>query len=407
MANTDTKLHSFLWQGKNKQGDVIQGESHAINIAIVKVDLRRQGIIPIKVKQKKPSFFGFLKKQISAKEITLITRQLATMLSAGIPLVQAFDLTIRGQNQLGIQNLLASIKANIESGSPFADALSKYPRYFNDLYCNLIRAGEYSGSLDVMLTRIANYKEKMESLKAKIVKALIYPAIVVAVAFTVTAILLMFVVPQFESLFKGFGTELPALTQRVVQASNFLTQYWVSLLSLMGASIGGLIYAKKRSPAVAYGFDRLLLRLPILGSILTKAIIARYARTLATTFAAGLPLVEALKAVAGAAGNIVYSKAIMRICEGVTTGQQLQLSMQITRLFPAMVIQMIAIGEESGTLDIMLSKVADLYEEEVDNAVDNLSNLLEPFILIVLGILVGGLVIAMYLPIFQLGSAVH
>lgn len=407
MAKTNVKIATFLWEGKNKQGEIIKGESNALNISVVKADLRRQNIIPLKVKKKTPPLFSFLKKEISSRDITIVTRQLATMLSAGIPLVQAFELTIRGQNNLGVQNLLSAIKADVEGGSPFADAIAKHPRYFNELYCNLVRAGEQSGSLDIMLTRIATYKEKMESLMAKIRKALVYPAAVIAVAFIVTTILLVFVVPQFEALFKGFGADLPALTKVVIQLSDFFKQYWIMMFGIIGASIWGLIKAKQKVPAVAHNIDRLLLRLPIIGGILEKAIIARYARTLATTFSAGLPLVDALKAVAGAAGNIVYGNAILNICEGVTTGQQLQLSMQTTQLFPPMVIQMVAIGEESGTLELMLSKVADFYEEEVDNAVDSLSSLLEPLILVILGVLVGGLVIAMYLPIFKLGSAVR
>lgn len=408
MAKTEIKLDVFSWEGKNKQGEILRGESNAINISIVKADLRRQGITPIKVKKKSPPLFGIGgKKKISAKDITVITRQLATMLAAGIPLVQAFELTIRGQTNLSIQNLLTSIKNDIEAGTQFADALAKHPKYFNDLFCNLTRAGERSGSLDVMLARIATYKEKMESLKAKIRKALVYPAAVIVVAFVVTTILLVFVVPQFESLFKGFGADLPALTKFVITLSEFFKKYWLMMFGMMGASIWGIAKARAKIPSVAYTIDRLMLKLPILGEILTKAVIARYARTLATTFAAGLPLVDALKTVAGAAGNLIYSNAILRIRDGVSTGQQLQLAMQTTQLFPAMVVQMVSIGEESGTLELMLSKVADFYEEEVDNAVDSLSSLLEPFILVILGVLVGGLVIAMYLPIFKLGSVVR
>lgn len=407
MAKPELKMETFLWEGKNKQGEIIRGQSNAFTVSIVKADLRRQGIVPLKVKKKTPPLFSFLKKQVTPRDITVITRQLATMLSAGIPLIQAFELTIRGQNNLGVQNLLTKIKSDVEAGIPFADALAKHPQYFNELYFNLVYAGEHSGSLDIMLARIATYKEKMGSLKAKIRKALVYPAAVIAVAFIVTTILLVFVVPQFEALFKGFGADLPALTRVVIQMSEFFKKYWLLMFSTLGVAIWGLLKAQQRIPAVAHGIDRLLLRLPVLGNILIKAIIARFARTLATTFSAGLPLVDALKAVAGAAGNIVYSKAILHIREGVTTGQQLQLSMQITQLFPPIVIQMVAIGEESGTLELMLSKVADFYEEEVDNAVDSLSSLLEPFILVILGVLVGGLVIAMYLPIFKLGSAIQ
>lgn len=406
-AKPENKLQTFTWEGKNKQGEIVRGESNALNIAIVKADLRRQGITPLKVNKKAKPLFSFGKGKVTPKDITIVTRQLATMLTAGIPLVQAFGLTIRGQTNLAMQNLLSAIKVDLESGSPFAESLKKFPKYFDELYCNLVRAGEQSGSLDIMLARIATYKEKMESLKAKIRKALVYPAAVLGVAFIVTTILLVFVVPQFESLFKGFGADLPALTKFVVEASRFFTKYWLVMFGIVGGAIYGLVKAKETVPAVAHEIDRLQLRLPIIGEIITKAIIARYSRTLSTTFSAGLPLVDALTAVAGAAGNQIFAEAIIRIRENVSTGQQLQLSMQTTQLFPPMVVQMIAIGEESGTLENMLSKVADFYEEEVDNAVDSLSSLLEPIILVILGVLVGGLVIAMYLPIFKLGSVIR
>jgi type IV pilus assembly protein PilC len=328
------------------------------------------------------------------------------MMSAGVPLVQSFEIIGRGHENPSMQDLILAIKADVESGSTLADSMAKHPLYFDELVCNLVNAGEQAGILEGLLDKIATYKEKTEALKAKIKKALTYPMAVIVVALVVTAILLIFVVPQFESLFKGFGADLPAFTRMVVDLSEWMQSYWWMALLSIGGAIYGFGQAKRRSVKFAHGLDRLSLKLPIIGEILTKAIIARYARTLSTMFAAGVPLVEAMESVAGTAGNAVYAEAILGMRDNVATGQQLQLSMAQTKLFPNMVVQMVAIGEESGSLDAMLSKVADFYEAEVDDAVDNLSSLLEPLIMSVLGILVGGLIVAMYLPIFKMGSAI-
>lgn len=404
---TARQQFTYIWEGKTKAGHPVSGEQVATNPAYIKTDLRRQGITPIKVRKKSTPLFTYTrKKKITSLDITTFTRQMATMLSAGIPIVQTFDLVGRGQSNPSLQALVANIKANVEAGATLAETLVKYPRYFNDLYCNLVGAGEQSGSLDIMLERLATYKEKTESLKGKIKKALFYPTAVIIVAFIVTAILLIFVVPQFESLFSGFGADLPAMTRMVIDLSRFMQSYWWVVLGIAITTVWGLVIAKRRSQAFAYLLDKLSLQLPIVGIILKKATIARFTRTLATTFAAGLPLVDALKAVAGATGNMLYSDATLKIRDDVSTGQPLQAAMRATNLFPTMVLQMVAIGEESGTLENMLSKSADFYEEEVDNAVDGLSSLLEPLIMAILGILVGGLVIAMYLPIFKLGTVV-
>jgi type IV pilus assembly protein PilC len=397
--------HTYRWEGINKQGDRIKGESNALTPLLLKAELRRQGITPKSVRKKSGSLFSFRKK-ISQKEITLFIRQLATMLTAGIPIVQAFDLIARGQTNLTFQRLLLDIKTDIEAGNPPSAAFQKYPKLFNALLCHLVAAGEQSGTLETMLTRIANYREKTALLNSKVKKALIYPTAVIAVAIIVTAILMVFVVPQFESLFKGFGADLPAVTLFVIQLSNFMQNYIWLLLSLLIIGIIGFLQTFKRSERFAYFIDKLLLRLPILGSVLTKAVIARFARTLSTLFAAGLPIVDALKAVSGATGNRVYAKTTLSIRDDIATGKSLQTAMKMSGLFPPMTLQMVAIGEESGTLETMLAKIADFYEAEVDTIVDSLSSLLEPAILVILGVFVGGLVIAMYLPIFKLGNVV-
>ena len=333
-------------------------------------------------------------------------RQLATMMSAGVPLVQSFEIIGRGHDNPSMQELILTVKADVESGSTLANALAKHPLYFDELVCNLVVAGEQAGILEGLLDKIATYKEKTEALKAKIKKALTYPTAVIVVAFVVTAILLIFVVPTFQQLFEGFGADLPVFTQMVINLSNWMQKnWWLLLIALIGSGYA-FIQAKKRSPKFAHTLDRIALKIPIVGEIMTKAVIARYARTLSTMFAAGVPLVDAMESVAGAAGNAVYYDAIMEMRDNVATGQQLQLSMTQTGLFPNMVVQMVAIGEESGSLDSMLAKVADFYEQEVDDAVDNLSSLLEPLIMAILGILVGGLVVAMYLPIFKMGTVV-
>ena len=406
MAEAAIKRNVFTWEGTDRKGKKVKGESNAANPSVVKADLRRQGIKPLKVSKKSALFSSVKKKKIIPKDIAVFMRQLATMMSAGVPLVQSFEIIGRGHENPSMQELVLTVKADVESGSTLANALSRHPLYFDELVCNLVVAGEQAGILEGLLDKIATYKEKTEALKAKIKKALTYPAAVVVVAFIVTAILLIFVVPTFQELFEGFGAELPVFTQMVINMSKWMqANWWMVIVAVIGAGYG-FGQAKRRSPRFAHTLDRIVLKLPIVGEILTKAIIARYARTLSTMFAAGVPLVEAMESVAGAAGNVVYSAAILQMRDNVATGQQLQLSMQQAGLFPNMVIQMVAIGEESGSLDAMLAKVADFYEAEVDDAVDNLSSLLEPLIMAVLGVLVGGLVIAMYLPIFKMGAVV-
>ncbi len=396
----------FVWEGTDKKGKRVRGESRAASDAMVKADLRRQGINVLKVKRKTSALLISRKKKIKTKDIAIFSRQLATMMAAGVPLVQSFEIIGRGHENPAMQDLLLAIRSDIEGGSALAEALSKHPLYFDDLFVNLVEAGEHAGVLEALLHKIATYKEKTESIKGKIKKALFYPAAVIIVAILVTAIIMIFVIPQFEELFSSFGSDLPAFTRAVLNLSKFVQGWWWAML---GAAIGA-VYAFtafwKRSRKFRHNVDKLLLKLPIIGVVLHKAAIARFCRTLSTMFAAGVPLVEALESVSGATGNVVYGEAVLRMREDVATGQSLQLSMQQQTLFPHMVIQMVAIGEESGSLDNMLGKVADFYEEEVDNAVDALSSLLEPLIMVILGVLIGSLVIAMYLPIFQLGAAV-
>jgi type IV pilus assembly protein PilC len=400
------KQDIFAWEGTDKKGKKVKGESNAANPAMVKADLRRQGILPVKVRKKSALFSSAKKKKILPKDIAIFTRQLSTMMGAGVPLVQSFEIIGRGHENPSMQEMIMAIKADVESGATLADTLRKHPLHFDELVCNLVAAGEQAGILEGLLDKIATYKEKTEAMKAKIKKALTYPAAVVVVAFIVTAILLIFVVPTFEELFQGFGADLPAFTQMVIHLSEWMqANWWLVVLGIAGA-VYGFKEGKRRSPKFAHTLDRLVLKAPIFGEIVTKAIIARYARTMSTMFAAGVPLVEAMESVAGAAGNELYKEGILDMRDNVATGQQLQLTMQQTGLFPNMVVQMVAIGEESGSLDAMLAKVADFYEAEVDDAVDNLSSLLEPIIMGVLGILVGGLIVAMYLPIFKMGSVV-
>jgi type IV pilus assembly protein PilC len=406
MDKKESTVLTFHYEGINKSGQKMIGEIQARSLAIAKADLRKQGIVTNKVVKKRKPFFDKNNKKIKPGDITVFSRQLATMIESGIPLVQAFDIVAKGQSNKRLKTLIETIKSDVETGLTLAEALIKHPAYFNELFCNLVDAGEKSGSLDVMLDKVATYKEKIETIKKKIKKALTYPIAVMVVALIVTAGLLIFVVPQFESLFKGFGADLPAMTAAVVAMSKFMQAYWYYIFGALGALIYALIYTKNHSVNFAQNMDRIMLKLPVIGPILEKAAIARFTRTLSITFAAGLPLVEALKSVAGATGNIIYSKATDQIREEVSTGQQMNVAMENTHLFPNMVIQMVAIGEESGALEKMLGKVADFFEEDVDNAVDALSSLLEPIIMSVLGILVGGLVVAMYLPIFKLGSAV-
>lgn len=396
---------SFEWQGINQSGEKLSGVIESSSMVAAKVSLLKQGIIVNKLLKKRKPFFNKGKK-IHSTDITAFSRQLATMLQSGIPLIQSFDIVSKGQKSSAVRALIEAIKKDVETGLTLGESFGKHPAYFNELFCNLVEAGEKSGSLDIMLDKVATYKEKMESIKKKIKKALTYPAAVMVIAFLVTAALLIFVVPQFESLFKGFGADLPAMTRMVVNMSKVFQTYWYLIFGVLGGLIYAFVYAKTHSKNFARNIDRYMLRFPVLGAILDKAAIARFARTLSITFAAGLPLVEALKTVSGATGNIVYGEATEKIRAEVSNGLQMQQAMEHTRLFPNMVIQMVAIGEESGALEKMLSKVADYYEEEVDNAVDALSSLLEPIIMSILGVLVGGLVVAMYLPIFKLGSVV-
>ena len=404
MAQADSI--TFLWEGMDRKGSRVKGESQASSEILLKADLRRQGINPLKVKKKAKPLFGGKGPKIVSKDIAIFARQLATMMTAGVPLVQAFEIIGRSHEKPLMQDLVLSIKADVEGGTNLADSLEKQPKYFDDLFVNLVGAGEQSGTLETLLDKIAIYKEKTEELKGKVKKALFYPAAVLVIAFIVSAILLIFVVPQFESLFKGFGADLPVFTKMVIRLSEIFQQYWWAIFGGIGLAIYGFITAKKRSPALRRGLDILSLKIPIVGGILEKSAIARFARTLSTMFAAGVPLVEAMDSVAGATGNALFYEATMKMKDDVSTGTQLQQSMKQTGIFPNMVVQMVAIGEESGSLDEMLGKVADFYEEEVDNLVDGLSSLLEPMIMAILGVMVGGLVIAMYLPIFKLGSVI-
>ena len=401
-----TKEIVFVWQGSDRKGAKVKGETTARSQAMVKAELRRQGIKPSTVRKKPKPLFGSSGKKIMAKDIAIFARQLATMMSSGVPLVQSFDIIGTGHDNPNMKKLLMAIKTDIESGTTLNEALSKHPLHFDALFCNLVKAGEMAGILESLLNKIATYKERMEELKAKIKKALFYPSAIMAVALGVTAILLVYVVPQFEGLFKSFGAALPAFTQMVINLSEFMQKWWWVMFAGIAGVIWGFVQAKRRSKAFARKLDIFTLKLPIVGGIVNKACIARYARTLATMFAANVPLIDALKSVAGATGNIVYHDAVMRMRDEVTTGRQLQLSMRDVALFPPMVTQMVAIGEEAGNLDGMLGKVADFYEAEVDNDVDSMSALLEPMIMVILGILVGGLVVAMYLPIFKMGSVV-
>jgi type IV pilus assembly protein PilC len=395
----------FLWEGTDRNGKKIKGKSLANDEATVRADLRRRGVVPTRIrKQRKGLLSGGGK--ITSGDIAIFSRQLATMLAAGIPLVQAFEIVGNGHENAAMQKLILAVKADVEGGSALAEALAKHPLYFDDLFVNLVEAGEQAGALETLLDKIATYKEKTEAIKKKIKKALTYPAAVLVVAFVVTTILLIFVIPSFEDLFKGFGADLPTFTRMVIDLSAFVRSQGVILAAIIGAAIGSFIYFKKRSRQFRHFLDRMMLKIPVIGPIMQKASIARYARTLSTMFAAGVPLVEAMESVAGATGNIVYEHGVLQMRDEVATGQRLQQAMENSDLFPNMVIQMIAVGEESGSLDEMSAKVADFYEEEVDNAVDNLSSLLEPMIMAILGVLVGGLVVAMYLPIFKLGAVV-
>jgi len=405
MADAALKKNMFLWEGTDRSGRKVKGEMSGSTDALIKATLRRQGINPKKVKKKPKALFSS-KKKITPKDIAIFSRQMATMMSSGVPMVQSFEIVGRGHVNPSMQDLVMAIKADVESGNTLADALARHPRYFDPLYINLVRAGEAAGILEDLLDKVATYKEKVEAIKGKIKKALFYPVAVVVMAFVVTAVLMIFVIPQFAALFSDFGADLPALTQMVITMSDYFVARWYIIFGIVGGTVFGLIHANKRSEGFRNFIQRASLKVPVFGDILIKAAIARFARTLGTMFAAGVPLVEAMDSVAGAAGNIVFSDAILKMRDEITTGTQLQVSMRDTGVFPNMVIQMVAIGEESGSIDHMLGKVADFYEEEVDNGVDAMSSLMEPLIMAVLGVLIGGMVIAMYLPIFKMGAVV-
>lgn len=405
MAEKALKTSVFQFEGTDRKGGKVKGELSGTNSALVKAQLRKQGINPTRVRKKGISLLSKGKK-IKPMDIALFTRQMATMMGSGVPLLQSFDIIGEGFDNLNMKKLVEEIKQEVAAGNSLANSLRKKPQYFDNLYCNLVDAGEQSGALETLLDRVATYKEKTESLKAKIKKAMTYPIAVIIVAIVVSAILLIKVVPQFQSVFANFGAELPAFTQMTISLSKVLQEWWLVFLIALFAIAFALREAHRRSEKFRDSVDRGILKLPIIGGIIYKSAVARYARTLSTTFAAGVPLVEALDSVSGATGNVVFRNAVNKIKQDVSSGTQLNFSMRTTGVFPTMAIQMAAIGEESGSLDAMLDKVANYYEEEVDNAVDNLTTLMEPMIMAVLGILVGGLVIAMYLPIFQLGNVV-
>ncbi len=398
------KQTPFTWEGTDRKGNRVKGKSLAASEAAVRAELRKQGVVPNRIRKQTTLFQS--QGRVTPSDIAIFSRQLATMMAAGIPLVQSFEIVGNGHENPAMQKLILDVKASVEGGSSLHEALAKHPLYFDDLFVNLVEAGEQAGALETLLDKIATYKEKTEAIKKKIKKALFYPAAVMVVAVIVTIILLIFVIPAFEDLFQGFGADLPGFTRMVIDLSVFVRESGIFLAAGIGGAVAAFFYFKKRSRSMQHFLDRMALKLPIVGPILEKAAIARYSRTLSTMFAAGVPLVEALESVAGATGNIVYEKGVLQMRDEVSTGQRLQQSMENTDLFPNMVIQMIAVGEESGSLDEMSGKVADFYEEDVDAAVDSMSSLLEPLIMAILGVLVGGLVIAMYLPIFKMGSVV-
>ena len=399
-AEKKVKEENYSWEGKDKSGKVFKGEMRAAGTVVVKTAMRRQGVRITKIKKTQSG------GTITDKDITLFTRQLATMMKSGVPLLQAFDIVGKGHNNRAVAKLLMDVKTDVETGSNLADAFRKYPLYFDALFCNLVGAGEAAGILDTLLDRLATYKEKIQAIKGKIKSALFYPISIIVVAFVITAVIMIFVVPAFKDLFEGFGADLPTPTLVVMSISDFFVEYWWAIFGVVGGGIYGFMYAWKRSVPMQKVMDRLVLKLPILGDVIRKATIARWSRTLSTMFAAGVPLVESLDSVAGAAGNYVYYDATKKIQLEVSTGNSLMASMTDANVFPNMVIQMVAIGEESGSLDSMLSKIADFYEAEVDDAVDALSSLMEPVIMVVLGTLIGGMVVAMYLPIFKMGQVV-
>ncbi len=404
MATKITDMDTYLWEGKDKRGKKLKGEQAGANQNLIRADLRRQGITPTRVRRKPKPLFGGAGHRITPKDIAVFSRQLATMLKSGVPLVGSLEIIGGGAQNPRMAKLITSIRHDIQSGSTLAEALGKHPLQFDELYQNLVNAGESAGVLDGLLDSIATYKERIESIKGKIKKALFYPAAVIAVAILVSAILLVYVIPQFEETFASFGADLPAFTQLVVGLSRNMRDYGMFYLVVGIASIVGLVMLKKRSPKFQHLIDRFSLKIPVIGPILQKASLARFARTLATTFAAGVPLVDALTIVSGSTGNQVYNLATKEIREDVAIGHSLKLSMEQTGVFPHMVIQMTAIGEEAGSLDDMLNKVADFYEDEVNDSVDAMSSLIEPFVIVIIGGMVGSMVVAMYLPIFKLAA---
>ena len=405
-ARTDDILKQFTWSGVDKRGIKMKGEESAKSETALKLDLRKRGIANPEVKAKAKPLFGAAGKTITPQDVAIFSRQLATMMQSGIPMVQAFGIVSGGQKNIRMQNLLENIGSDIASGTALSEALSKHPLYFDKLYQNLVYSGENAGVLDTVLDTIASYKENIETLKGKIKKALFYPAVVIAVAILVSAILLIFVVPTFQNLFKGFGADLPAFTLLIIAASDFMIKWWWMVLAVIVGGVFLTISSLKRSRAFAEFVDRLVLKIPVIGQIMHNSAIARFSRTLAVTFKAGVPLVDALATVAGATGNIVYENAVLRIKDDVATGYPLNVAMKQVGVFPHMVIQMTAIGEEAGALDTMLYKVAEFYEQEVNNAVDALSSLIEPMVMIVIGGVVGSMVIGMYLPVFKLAAAI-
>ena len=406
VSRNTSQMQPFVWQGTDKRGVKMKGEQSAKNANMLRAELRRQGITPSVVKPKPKPLFGSAGSRITPKEIAFFSRQMATMMKSGVPIVGALEIIGEGHKNARMKKMVGDIRADIEGGSSLYEAIGKHPVQFDELYRNLIRAGEGAGVLETVLETIANYKENIETLKGKIKKALFYPTMVVAVALIVSSILLIWVVPQFEDVFRGFGAELPAFTQMIVAASRFMVSWWWLMLLIVGGSIAGFIFAYKRSPSMQHGMDKLILKVPVIGQIMHNSSIARFARTTAVTFKAGVPLVEALGIVAGATGNSVYEKAVLRMRDDVSVGYPVNMAMKQVNLFPHMVIQMTAIGEEAGALDSMLFKVAEYYEQEVNNAVDALSSLLEPLIMVFIGTIVGGMVIGMYLPIFKLAAVV-
>lgn len=403
MAQAAAKNISYSWEGTDKNGNRVTGDLQSQNETLAKAELRRRGINVLKIGKKKGAL---AKGKIIPKDIAILMRQLATMMSSGVPLVQSFEIIGKGHDNPAMRDLVGAIRMDLEGGTPLARSLTNHPKYFDPLTCNLVEAGEQAGILEDILNKIATYKEKTERIKAKVKKALTYPSAILIMAFIITAVLMIFVVPVFAELFGSMGAELPAMTKFVVSLSNFFVGYWWALFGTVGGGVYGFLQAKKRSVKFQESLERFSLKIPIIGNILNKAAVARYARTLSTMFAAGVPLVETLDSVAKAVGNVVYRNAILQMRDQVSTGVSLTDSMSQAGVFPSMVNQMVGIGEEAGSLDSMLAKVADFYEEEVDDAVDNLSALMEPMIMAVLGVLIGGLVIAMYLPIFKMGSAI-